>query len=76
MWNWRLDRQSCSRHWSGDRNWSCYRRLNVQVPALNFLHFTVETTLLFRAELKAALSRIRPVADTTRFSAWQPAMLV
>ena len=52
MWNWRRDRQPCSRHWSRGRNWSCYRRLNVEVPVLNFLHLTVETTFLFSSDLK------------------------
>lgn len=51
MWNWRRDRQPCSGHWPGDSNWRCYRRLNVEVPALNFLHLTVETTLLFSSDL-------------------------
>ena len=51
MWNWRRDRQPCSRHWSGDRNWSCYRRLNVEVPALIFVHLTVVTTFLFSSDL-------------------------
>ena len=52
MWNWRRDRQPCSRHWSGDRNWSCYRRLNVEVPAIIHLHLTGETTSLFSSKLK------------------------
>src|SRR5450830_1420983 len=51
MWNWRRDRQPCSRLWSGDRNWSCYRRLDIEVPALIFLHLTVETTFLFSSNL-------------------------
>ncbi len=74
MWNWRRDRQPCSRHWYGDRNWSCYRRLNVKVPSIVYLHLTVETTSLFSSKLKCRSGAepgndgIRPRADGAPFS--------
>ena len=62
MWNWRRDRQPCSRHWSGDRNWSCYRRLNVEVPAIIYLHLSIETTSLLSSELKCRFGA-EPASD-------------
>jgi hypothetical protein len=64
MRHWSRNRQPCPWHWSGNRNWSCYWRHNVEVQKLNFA-FDREQ-LFFSTDLKGRFGSVADACDNLR----------